>query len=114
MPFTTALKSFPRIPSEQAPVAQPALLPTKEFVTFLTGLRDWATTISAGLGERGDFVHGRHSPDSGWQDRRPLHGDGRQRDDVQQHRRGQRREHRACVFQRNNLADRVSVSRAGR
>lgn len=53
MPFTTALKSFPRIPSEQAPIAQPSLLPAKEFTTFLTGLRDWAATITAGLGESG-------------------------------------------------------------
>lgn len=53
MPFTTALKAFPRIPNEQAPITQPSLLPAKEFVTFLTGLRDWATTITAGLGESG-------------------------------------------------------------
>lgn len=53
MPFTTALKPFPRVPSEQAPITQPSLLPAKEFVTFLTGLRDWATTITAGLGESG-------------------------------------------------------------
>lgn len=53
MPFTITLKSFPRIPSEQAPTVQPSLLPAKEFVTFLTGLRDWATTITAGLGETG-------------------------------------------------------------
>jgi len=53
MPFTTLLKSFPRIPNEQAPIVQPSLLPAKEFTTFLTGLRDWATTITAGLGESG-------------------------------------------------------------
>jgi hypothetical protein len=53
MPFTTALKPFPRLPSEQAPIAQPSLLPSTHITTFLTGLRDWASTITAGLGESG-------------------------------------------------------------
>jgi len=56
MPFTTLLKPFPRIPNEQAPIVQPSLLPAKEFTTFLTGLRDWAATITAGLGESGATV----------------------------------------------------------
>ncbi len=53
MPFTTALKAFPRIPNEQAAIVDAQAKPTREFYSFLTGLRDWATTITAGLGESG-------------------------------------------------------------
>lgn len=52
MPYTIALKPFPRIPNEQAPIVQPTTgKPTKEFVTFLTELRTWAATVQAALNE---------------------------------------------------------------
>ena len=57
MPFTIALKSFPRIPNEQAAIVDAQAKPTREFYSFLTGLRDWAATITAGLGESGATVY---------------------------------------------------------
>lgn len=53
MPFTTALKSFPRVPDSQAALVDPQAKPTREYYSFLTGLRAWADTITAGLGESG-------------------------------------------------------------
>ena len=49
MPFTTALRDIPVLPTPQGAFVDAAGRPTREFYTFLAALRAWQQAVQAAL-----------------------------------------------------------------